>query len=271
MPTSLRPSVARAPRHTLAEFLKAKRARLSPSVCGFPVGTRRRTPGLRREELAQLAGISATWYTWIEQGRELAVSAAAWTRIADALQLNEAERRYLFELTGKKDPVAKALVEVAVPASLRAAVDAIKAPAYVLGRCYEPLVWNRAAAELFSGWLKRQPPLPTLLEYVFLDRSARRFVVGWPLRAGRLVAEFRADASSELLQPDVQAAVSSLAERSAEFRRFWTAHDVVEREGGVRAFKHPTRGALRYEQVNLRVALRADFKLVMLIEARAKR
>ena len=88
-----------------------------------------------------------------------------------------------------------------------------------------------------------------------LDYTARRFVVDWPLRAGRLVAEFRADASSDLLQADVQAAVSSLAERSAEFRRFWTAHDVVEREGGVRAFKHPTRGALRYEQVNLRVVI----------------
>ena len=254
-------------RHALGEFLKARRARLSPSACGFPVGARRRTAGLRREELAQLCEISATWYTWIEQGRDVAVSGPALARIARVLQLSSAERKYLFDLAGKRDPSVRSSPVAELPPSLRAALCAVKAPAYALGRRYEPVAWNRPAAELFTGWLGKRGAPQTLLEYVFLEPSARRFVADWPLRAKRLVAEFRADASGFLQEPEIRETVSHLAESSEDFRRYWTLHDVVEREGGLREFSHPIKGKLRFEQVNLRLAHRPELKIVVLLDA----
>src|SRR5579863_5284017 len=131
-------------RADLASFLRLRRARLTPRQCGLPVGPRRRTPGLRREELAQLAGISATWYAWIEQGRNVSVSPAALARLADALRLARAERAYLFALAGKRDP-SELSTETATdpPAILAPAVAAIATPAYVLDRLGTALLWNR--------------------------------------------------------------------------------------------------------------------------------
>jgi len=259
-----------ARRAVLGEFLKARRARVSPTSCGFAAGARRRTPGLRREEVAQLCAISATWYTWLEQGREIAVSGAVLERLARALRLNDAERTHLFQLAGRTEARTVAGTEAVTeaarkPPALQLAVDAIREPAYVLGRHYEPLAWNRAAAAHFSTWLGRRAAAATLLEYMFLEPSAREFVVDWPVRARRLVAEFRADASAHLEEPGMRGVIASLSNRSAEFRRYWSLHDVIEREGGLREFRPPRGGLKRLEQVNLWLAHQRDFKLVMLV------
>src|SRR6516225_9954802 len=139
-------------RRALGAFLMARRARLCPTALGLPVAGRRRTPGLRREEVAQLAGLSVTWYTWIEQGRDVSVSPAALARLARTLQLSGAERTYLFDLAGKRDPAgpAPALAPEA-PAALEAAVQAIAAPAYVLDRQCNAVAWNALASRLFIG------------------------------------------------------------------------------------------------------------------------
>jgi transcriptional regulator with XRE-family HTH domain len=271
MPTTRSSPAPGQPRRlALAEFLKARRAQLAPVDHGFGAGGRRRTPGLRREELAQLCDISTTWYTWIEQGRDVAVSSAVLARFAQVLRLTPAERAYLFKLSGKPDQQPGGQPEPAdIPDALRRAVRRVGSPAYVLGRDYEPLAWNAAAVKHFGAWLRGRPRPQTLLEYMFLDPAARSFVVQWPLRARRLVAEFRADASDFLEQPALQARLAQLAARSPEFRRLWRLQDVVEREGGVREFNHPRQGPLRYEQVNLRLAQRRDIKLVILVDAPA--
>jgi len=252
-------------RHALGEFVRAARARITPQMAGLPEGMRRRTPGLRREEVAQLCGISVTWYTWIEQGREVSVSPAVWARIAGVLQLARAERAYLFELAECADPQHPRDEGCEAPGLLRECVDAITAPAYVLDRAWNVLVHNASMSELFDDWPVRDPQ-PNLLRYIFLDPAARQLVVDWDQRARRVVAEFRADAGAHLDEPDVLTLLDELNRDSDVFAHWWTRHAVVEREGGLREFQHPRHGRLAYQQTTFRLATHPDLKLVMLLQ-----
>jgi transcriptional regulator with XRE-family HTH domain len=252
-------------RRALGDFVRNARARITPQMAGLPAGMRRRTPGLRREEVAQLCGISVTWYTWIEQGREVSVSPAVWARIAAVLHLARAERSYLFELAECADPLHPRDEPAGTPGLLPACVNAIVAPAYVLDRCWNVLAHNAAMRELFDEWPVRTAR-PNLLRYIFLDPAAHELVVDWEQRARRVVAEFRADAGAHLDEPDVTALLEELTRTSPTFEHWWTRHAVVEREGGLRDFRHPRRGILRYQQITFRLATHPEFKLVMLLD-----
>lgn len=258
-------------RQELAEFLQALRQRSAPEAFGFPEGSRRRTKGLRREEVAQLSGISPTWYTWIEQGREVNVSADALDRLALALKLSRSERAYIFDMAGRRDPRSAEMEEDAAPDTLVKMITNITIPAYIMGRYWDLLGWNPPAAELFTGWLDQPShagePLPNLLRFVFQTPEARQFVVNWEVRARRLVAEFRADCRSRLEEPVLQRMVSELSQTSPDFARFWKQHDVLERQGGQRAFNHPKRGLISYQQVTLRPVDQEQLKLVLLTPA----
>lgn len=259
-------------RRTLGDFLRAHRARLEPASVGLAGGRRRRTPGLRREEVAQISGLSATWITWLEQGRDVSASPQALAALAGALQLTPAERGYLFELSGRRDPAAPAPAGddgMDAPPALAEAVAAMAVPAYVLDRTWNARVWNDAAAGLFIGWLDRafekKGADRNLLHYVFLSKTARRIIPDWEDRARRVLAEFRAETSRHLDDPAIAALIRQLTAQSPPFARAWRAHDVVERVGGARSFDHPRRGRLHYEQVSFTLASRPDFKLVMLM------
>ena len=255
-------------RAALGDFIRAHRARLTPEQVGLQPGMRRRTPGLRREEVAQLAGLSATWICWIEQGRDVAASPAALDRLTAALRLSPAERRYLFELAGRRDPRATPPAEDdAVPPALIQALAAIALPAYLLDRLWQVRAWNAPAARLFTGWLDR-PSDRSMLRYIFLDPAARRLVSDWPGRARRVVAEFRADCGPRLAEPGPAALVEALCARSPDFARLWTEQEVLGREGGERHFYHPHDGLMRFEQLSLSVAARPDLKLVLLAPLR---
>jgi transcriptional regulator with XRE-family HTH domain len=255
-------------RQELAEFLQALRQRSAPAAFGFPEGSRRRTQGLRREEVAQLSGISPTWYTWIEQGREVNISADALDRLALALKLSRSERAYLFDMADRRDPRGAEMEEDAAPETLVAMIADITIPAYIMGRYWDLLAWNKPAEELFTGWLDRprnaDEPLPNLLRFVFQNREARQFVVNWEARARRLVAEFRADCRSRLEETVLQRLVSELSQSSPDFDRYWKQHDVLERQGGERTFNHPQRGLISYQQVTLRPVDQEQLKLVLL-------
>lgn len=226
---------------------------------------RRRTPGLRREDVAQLCGLSTTWYTWLEQGRDIALSAAALARVADALRLNAAERAYLFELTRRRDPSPPAAGPApdATPEELRAALSAIAAPAYVLDRLWRAGGWNDAARRLFAPWVESGEAC--LLRYVFLHPGAPAFICDWDDRARRLLAEFRADTAHVPDDPAMQALVRELMAASPDFARFWREHAVLAREGGVRVFSHPQDGVLRYRQATFVPAAWPAWKLVVLL------
>ncbi|GLK95658.1 helix-turn-helix transcriptional regulator [Achromobacter insolitus] len=255
-------------RQALGEFVRSARSRITPQMAGLPEGMRRRTPGLRREEVAQLCGISVTWYTWIEQGREVSVSPSVWSRIAGVLQLARAERAYLFDLADCADP-QHARDDAGAPGPLQECVNAINAPAYVLDRAWNVLAYNEPLRDLFDNWPARDAE-PNLLSYIFLDPAARELVVDWDQRARRVVAEFRADAGAHLDESAVLALLDNLNRQSPVFAHWWTRHAVVEREGGLREFLHPRRGKLAYQQITFRLATHPDLKLVMLLGAGAE-
>ena len=252
------------PQRELADFIRARRETLKPDTIGLPAGARRRTPGLRREEVAQLSGLSVTWYTWLEQGREVSVSPAALARLAAALQLGRAERAYLFELAGKCDPELGRNEPQGVSSAVLACVQAIACPAYILDHRWTARSWNAPARRLFIGWLD-QPGECNLLRYVFLEPAARSLICDWEGRARRVAAEFRAAASAYLDDPMLSGLIAALREQSPEFAQFWLRHGVIGREGGERTFNHPADGFLRYEQVTFELAGQRDLKLTMLV------
>jgi transcriptional regulator with XRE-family HTH domain len=253
-----------ARRREMGEFIRAQREKLSPAAAGVAGAGRRRTPGLRREEIAQLAGLSTTWYTWVEQGRDISMSPTSLARLASALRLGRAERAYLFELAGKRDPAPGDSEGDDLPAAVLACVAAISSPAYVLDRSWNARGWNAAAERLFVGWLDDANDR-NLLKFIFLEPGARILICDWIERARRVVAEFRAHCGAHLNDHTLQALIDELHSRSPEFAEMWDRHGVLGREGGERTFDHPQDGFLRYEQVTFELAGHADVKLTVLV------
>lgn len=244
----------------LGEFVRAHRERLNPDV---PAG-RRRTPGLRREELAARAGISATWCTWIEQGRDVQASSHTLGRLAGALHLTRAERAYLFELAGRRDPAdLPADPPSDAPAPLIAGVQVVSCPAYGLDRLWNACCWNPAAQRLFPDWLG-EGRQRNQLRFIFLEPAARGLIPDWDDRARRVLAEFRADYSRRFNDARMRGLVDTLSAESPFFAQAWTEQTVLDREGGLRSFRHPEDGLLRFEQHSFTPADRPDYKLVLL-------
>lgn len=253
----------------LSAFLRALRERQSPADFGLAAGPRRRTPGVRREEVAQLCGLSVTWYTWIEQGRDVSVSPSTLACLARGLRLSRAERNYLFELAGKRDPDRPGDSDDP-PEAMLACVDAINGAAYILDRTWNARRWNAKASRLFTGWLDANGER-NLLRYIFLRPEARSLIWDWQTRAHRVVAEFRAAVTSYADDSEIRLIVDELSVASTEFERCWAAQGVLAREGGNRAFMHPTMGLMRYQQVSLSLAGWPDYRLTMLLSAAAAR
>jgi transcriptional regulator with XRE-family HTH domain len=255
-------------RRAFGDFVRAQREKLTPAAVGLPPGSRRRTPGLRREELAQLCGVSTTWFTWIEQGRDISVSPSALVRLSGALRLGRTERAYLFDLAGIRDTDLDRSDTDSVPAAVLSCVDAIAVPAYVLDREWNALSWNAAAAHLFVGWLDA-PGERNLLRFTFCEPRARTLICDWETRARRLAAEFRAASSAHVDDPGLRALIAALRRDSSEFAEFWDRHVVLGREGGERTFNHPRDGFLRYEQVTFNLAGHPNLRLTMLLRGAA--
>jgi len=250
-------------RRALGAFLRAHRERLPVPATA---SGRRRTPGLRREEVADTCGVSHTWITWLEQGRDVSASPHALARLAEALQLSPAERAYLFELAGKRDPVTPATDEDRLPLPVLALPSHLTIPAYLLNHTWTALAWNADAARLFVGWLDGDHDR-NLMRFIFLSPAAHRLIVDWDERARRVAAEFRADFSRRLRDPSMQALIDELMAQSPIFNRIWQEQAVLGREGGERLFNDPARC---FYQSTLVPSSHPDVKLVSLtpIESR---
>lgn len=254
-----------SPRHALGAFLRARRGQLAPSQFGIAAGTRRRTPGLRREEVAQVCGISTTWLTWLEQGREISVSPASLARIARGLGFSTAERAYLFQLAGRHDPEAGREMPVIDGLEIvQRSLDGMVYPAYVLDRCWSACAWNGAARHLFTGWLDEGSDR-NQLRYLFLNPTAKSLIADWEIRARRVLAEFRADSSRHLDDPALRSLIAELTNQSGFFAQAWDSQSVLGRDGGERRFNHTTDGELRFDQMTFTLARNPDLKLVMLV------
>lgn len=259
----MEPALLSGPK-ALGAFLRSQRENTSPAMLGLPVMARRRTRGLRREEVAQLSGISTTWYTWIEQGREIVVSAQTLSNIAAALKMKPAERNYLFRLALQSDPLEEAIPQV--EEAVLAAVNQVTAPCYLLDLTWNMLAWNPPAAKLFSGWLDIDTQ-PNMLQFMFKHPVAQRLVVDWTSRASRIVAELRADAMHYAHNDTLNAFVHRMMQDSPTFHAFWQRHQVIVREGGERIFRHEEQGELHYQQVSWQLTSNRSLKMVMLLPA----
>lgn len=248
------------PRALLGAFIRAHRERL-PLLA--KAAGRRRTPGWRREELAEATGVGVTWITWLEQGRDVSASPTALARLADALLLNPAERSSLFDLAGRRDPVEPTGLRMELPEQVLALPALLQVPAYLLDHLWTARAWNPAASALFTGWLDAGRDR-NLLRFVFLSTEAKVLIADWPERAQRLVAEFRADFSRRPRDAAMQALIDELSSSSALFTRLWGAQTVLHREGGERSFQQASGAVTRYQQTTLLVASNTECKLVCL-------
>ncbi|MEV4615970.1 helix-turn-helix transcriptional regulator [Kitasatospora sp. NPDC049258] len=253
---------ADARRHELAAFLRSRRERVSPEQVGLPGYGRRRTPGLRREEVAQLAAVGVTWYTWLEQGRAIQVSVQVLDSVARALRLDPTERAHLFTLAGAEDPVPKAECHT-VSAAVRAVLDQFDPlPAAVLSSRYDVLAHNRGYTVL-AGDLDQVPYEDrNLLWMIFTDTPfASRLL---DVEAARLsvVARFRASMADHAADPGWKTLLNRLSQTSPAFEAAWRRHEVDATTNGLKRFLVPDLGLLRFEYTNLWLGPRSGTRLV---------
>ncbi|WP_328392123.1 helix-turn-helix domain-containing protein [Nocardia sp. NBC_00416] len=249
----------------LSEFLKTRRARLRPEEAGAAdFGGRRRVPGLRREELALLAGVSVDYYTRLEQGRARNVSPGVLDAVARALQLDADERRHLHNLaepgTARKRPSRPQRVGP----EMRQALEALAAvPAYIVGRRLDILAWNELARALVADF----PGLPkaerNMARLVFLDEAARDLYPDWQTKARDTVANLRYDAGRHPDDPQLAALIGELSLVSDEFRRLWAEHDVHAKTRGRKRFRHPQIGELALDYVAMRAPDDPDMTMMI--------
>jgi transcriptional regulator with XRE-family HTH domain len=252
-------------RAELGEFLRTRRARLTPEDVGVPrVGRYRRVPGLRREELAQVAGVSVAYYTRLEQGHGRNVSAEVLDAIARALRLTDAEHAHLTHLAKPKRNRRRTSARTQrVRPALRQLLDAMEGvPAYVFGRRSDILAWNRMAASVFGDWDRVPARERNWARIVFLRPESRDLFVEWDAKAADVVSFLRLEAGCHAEDPELAALVGELSVRSDEFRRLWAAHDVKEKGHGVKRLLHPLVGELTLSFETLALADDADQHLV---------
>jgi transcriptional regulator with XRE-family HTH domain len=238
-------------RDELAAFLRARRDALTPADVGLPEGRSRRTKGLRREEIAMLAGVSVTWYTWLEQGRPINASVDVVSALARALRLDDAERHHLLALATRTPREPVEVVEHAPDALVRLITSMEPAPAYVLGPRWEFLAWNRPQSLLYPTIDRLADEDRNLLWVIFAEPAARQLVADWATQARRIMAEFRSGTAG--LGDD--AAVTELTGRllgtSPEFAEWWPQLDVAQFQTRLRRYLHPRAGELVFEYQQL--------------------
>ncbi|MFD3570099.1 helix-turn-helix domain-containing protein [Streptomyces sp. NPDC058667] len=247
------------PSAELSEFLRSRRARLKPQDVGLPeYGRHRRVPGLRREELAQLAGVSVAYYTRLEQGHGRNVSMEVLDAIARALRLSDTERAHLTHLakpTVKKRQRAASARPQRVRASLTQLLDSLEGvPAFVLGRRLDILAWNRMARALIGDFAAWEPAERNMPRMIFLDPNARDLYVDWESKAVEVVSVLRLYAGCYPDDPLLLALVGELSVRSEEFRSLWAAHTVTDKGHGTKRLRHPLVGELTLSYESLKVA-----------------
>lgn len=235
--------MADAKRNELGDFLRSRRERLTPAAVGLPAGRRRRTPGLRREEVADLAGIGVDWYLRLEQGRSVSPSVTTVDALARALRLSKIEHAHLRELTRRGD--RRAFAREVVPEALQRTVESLNQPAYITGRRWDVLAWNRAANDLFA--FSRIPEEDRNILVIVLTHPATRQLFGpaWPDEAKRIVGQFRAAHDLWADDPAFVGLLARLHRDCPEFGKWWKAHDIRGSATGIKALRHPKKGLIR--------------------------
>ncbi|WP_428490564.1 helix-turn-helix transcriptional regulator [Rhodopila sp.] len=247
----------------LGTYLKGRRAKLDPAALGFSVG-RRRTPGLRREEVAQRANISPTWYTWLEQGRGGAASADVLDRIARAMMLTNVEREHLFLLGLGRLPEVHYRKDESVTPRLQRVLDALEpSPALIRTATWDVVAWNRAATVMLTDYDSLPPGQRNVLRFIFLDPRVRAAQYDWESVARFVVGAFRVDAARAGAAAEVQPLVDELCRLSPEFEAMWRDNDVRSHGEGVKHIRHAVLGPIAFEYSAFAVDGRPDLTMVV--------
>jgi transcriptional regulator with XRE-family HTH domain len=247
----------------LGTYLKDRRAKLDPTAFGFPL-TRRRTPGLRREEVAQRANVSATWYTWLEQGRGGAPSADVLDRIARAMLLTDVEREHLFLLGLGRPPEVRYHAPEGITPRLQRVLDTLDhSPAFIRTATWDVIAWNRAAAAVMTDFSTLPDGQRNVLRMMFRDPRVRAAQSNWQSVARYVVASFRADVARAGAARNVQSLVDELCTTSPEFAAMWRDNDVQGHGDGVKVLRHPIAGRLSMEFSAFAVDGRPDLAMVI--------
>jgi transcriptional regulator with XRE-family HTH domain len=262
----LAPPPSEARRAELADFLRQRRAHVAPERAGIERNGRRRTPGLRREEVAQLAGVGLSWYTWLEQGRDIKPSAQVLDALARVLELDAAERAHLFHLARVELPLPDAGYTQEAPPELRALVDAlVPHPAYLLGPRMDVLAWNRAATGLHGVPATAPDGPPNLLWWLFT--STERRDEQWHDTARATLARFRAEHARRIGDAGFARLIDALERESERFRTLWTEHEVLTGHLGTKVVDHPTLGPLRLHHLQSIPTEHPDLRLTQFAPA----
>ena len=247
----------------LGSYLRDRRAKLDPAAFGLPA-QRRRTQGLRREEVAQRAHISPTWYTWLEQGRGGAPSSDVLDRIARALMLTAVEREHLFLLGLGRLPEVRYQRSEGVTPRLQRVLDALDpSPALIRTAIWDIIAWNRAATVMFADYAAMPPEQRNVLRFLFLDPRARAAQQHWESVARFVVGAFRADAARAGAAAAVEPLVEELCRLSPEFKAMWRDNEIPSHGEAIKHLRHPVLGPLAVEYSAFAVDGRPDLTLVV--------
>jgi transcriptional regulator with XRE-family HTH domain len=247
----------------LGTYLKDRRAKLDPAAMGFSTG-RRRTPGLRREEVAQRASISPTWYTWLEQGRGGAPSADVLDRIARALMLTDIEREHLFLLGLGRPPEVRYQGNDGITPRLQRVLDALNpTPALIRNATWDVVAWNHASTIMLTDYAALPPEQRNVLRLLFLSPRARAQQYDWESVARFVVGSFRADAARAGATAEVGPLVEELCRLSPEFAAIWRDNDVSPHVEIVKHIRHPVLGPFAFEYSSFAVDGRPDLNMVV--------
>jgi transcriptional regulator with XRE-family HTH domain len=251
-------------RRELGAFLRSRRERLSPQAAGIAAGARRRTPGLRREEVAMIAGVGTTWYTWLEQGRDVRPSVEVLTALSEALRLDAVETRHLFILAGRQEPERKAAAPEKVDGPLLHMLQSlVLQPAYVVGRRWDVLAWNPAAAAVFGDYGLLEGDARNIVHLVFTNPLHRRLLVDWETLARAVIASFRAESAKYVGDPDFERLIALMMRSSPEFRTWWPQRDVVRHLSGLKHIRHPVAGSMAFEHMSFSIDDGSDMRLIV--------
>ena len=237
-------------RAQLSEFLKSCRARLSPTALGLPAAGRRRTPGLRREDVAALAGLSATWYTWLEQGRDVRASDRVLESLSRTLRLSTEERDYLFSLAQSRPaPLQPSRVEE-VPPAVRRTLEALHVPALVITPRWDVVFWNRMVSTTFRDYSAMPPESRNLVRILLTSPEYQEDQAEYEAMARRVLAKLRVDYSQAGGDPAFELLIDELSDSAPLFPELWRSPEIMGRSEGVHLLRHPQLGGITFEHTS---------------------
>lgn len=248
----------------LGNFLKNRRARILPSQVGLQKGLKRRTPGLRREEVASLAGIGLTWYTWLEQGRDIKVSSAVLESLSRVLLLDKQEQIHLYTLAGQVPKAEIPSCEVTVSPILQHVLDnLILSPSFIMDTRWNIISWNKTASVVFGDFNKISLRERNMVWMMFNNEAYKNLFVDWEFHAKGMLARFRSTTAKYAEDSLLVNFIENLKEKSEKFNLWWSKYEVQTKSGFHKKLKHPIAGTMIFEFVSFDVSDNPNLKLIV--------